>query len=329
MFSNVVVFVFVASTFSRNSNHLKAHTFPGGTETSKLFKYDQSIFQKHRGCIKTELIFHTHSIEKGLSHAEFYPGFGLKTLEKMRNVMMKMDDKISIEYINALATLKEYFEVHKGFDISKQKRILGEVITREIQDTISDIGGSKIITNKSKENNEKVSFDTLMQNRYSVREYANTTIPEKNIVEAVKIAQKTPTACNRQSARVVIIQNSRTIEKTLKLQGGLNGYRNPPCLLLVTADNEAYLYPNERHQAYIDGGLFTMSLLLALEFKSLAAVPLHTMFSIETDVAIRKLLNIPQSELLISFISVGNFRKINKVAKSFRYSVERITREIK
>jgi nitroreductase len=293
-----------------------------------LFAYDRSIFRKNYDSDVAQLIFHTHQIEKGLSHAKFRQGFGLDALRDLHRVMDKIADKNSIEYQNALSALKEYLYIHKKFDLSRQKQVLGDKIVKEIDQAKSTIGGSEIITKKSKEQNAKLPLDELMANRYSIREYSDEPVNDDKICNAIKIATKTPTACNRQSPRVAIIKNTGVIEKALQLQGGVNGYAAPPCLLLVTAENKAYLSASERHQSYIDGGLFAMSLLLALEFESLAAVPLHTMFDKKNDLATRRLLSIPKSESLIAYIAVGNLRDENKVAKSFRYPIEKITRII-
>ena len=62
--------------------------------------------------------------------------------------------------------------------------------------------------------------------------------------------------------------------KALKIQGGFLGYAMPPVLLLVTSDIRAFMNNGERNEPFVDGGLFSMSLLYALEAYGLAACPL-------------------------------------------------------
>lgn len=63
--------------------------------------------------------------------------------------------------------------------------------------------------------------------------------------------------CNRQPVRVYAITNKSIIEKALKLQGGFNGYKVPPALFLITADNEAFLSISEHNEGFVDGGPFS------------------------------------------------------------------------
>ena len=116
------------------------------------------------------------------------------------------------------------------------------------------------------------------------------------------------------------------IESTLAIQGGFTGYKLPPMLLMITTDNSSFLDIKERNQVYIDGGLFAMSLLLSLEYVSLAACPLNAMLNVSRDKQMRELLNIPKNENIIMFAAVGNFKESYKEPKSFRYKGEEITR---
>jgi nitroreductase len=67
-----------------------------------------------------------------------------------------------------------------------------------------------------------------------------------------------------------------------------------------------------------------MALLLALEYKGLAACPLNAMLSVAREKSIRSLVSFPESESIIMFLAVGNFKPEIKVPKSFRYSAKDI-----
>lgn len=118
---------------------------------------------------------------------------------------------------------------------------------------------------------------------------------------------RTPSVCNRQPTRIRVILNHDLISKALKLQGGFNGYATPPALILLTADNRVFMAPQEHNEGYTDGGLFGMSLLLALEEQGIASCPLNTMFRKGPEKATRELLNIPSYENLVMYIAVGHF----------------------
>ena len=65
--------------------------------------------------------------------------------------------------------------------------------------------------------------------------------------------------------------------------------------------------PQEHNEGYTDGGLFGMSLLLALEEQGIAACPLNTMLRNGPEHATRRLLSIPDNENLVMYIAVGHF----------------------
>ena len=81
---------------------------------------------------------------------------------------------------------------------------------------------------------------------------------------------------------------------------------------------------NERNEGYVDGGLFSMSLLYALEARGLAACPLNTMFSEQVDRKTRDLLDIPDNEVFVMYIAVGHFKETSKICRSQRFGLDRI-----
>lgn len=298
----------------------------------RFFKYfaqgDSSDSQEN---IEAHIIFHTHQIEKGLSHAQFRNGFGTEVLRKLRANLESLHDHNSVVYIAGLSAIKAYVEVHQqnNYDISKQKNIIGDQLLAEANSCKSTISGYSTIDKRSKTNNKSKSFKELFMNRYTVREFSDEPVDEKKIYRALEISLKTPTVCNRQSFRVVIIKNQKKIKQLLQVQNGFHGYDIPPVLALVLTDTNSFRGPNERNNAYIDGGSFMMALLLGLEYEGLAACPLNTMFSVKEEKLTRKLLGISGNYNMISYVAIGNFRGQNKVAKSFRFSVDDIVVEVK
>lgn len=94
-------------------------------------------------------------------------------------------------------------------------------------------------------------------------------------------------------------------------------------------DVRSFVSVEERNEPYIDGGLFTMAFLTALEYESLASCPLNTMMRKQQERDIRELLDIPNYEVLIAFIAIGNVPESIESPISFRYKPEAITRELR
>lgn len=142
-------------------------------------------------------------------------------------------------YCSALAALHEYVVRHDGHKEALQyvKGLFAEGTWLEIQAQQSNLGGSTVIERSSKANNANLPFKELAENRHSIREYADQPVTYEELLPAIQLAMRTPTVCNRQPARLRIILNPELITKALNIQGGFNGYKIPPVLLLITADN--------------------------------------------------------------------------------------------
>lgn len=280
--------------------------------------------------LRTRIIFFTHQIEKGLSHRDFRLGFGKTVLAQLAPLLESLrafgDAQQDEVYVTALSALHEYRRRHEaaGFDLGYARNLFSDALWKEIESTDSDFGGVLVIKAQDKTDNAKVPFVELSERRHSLREYSDEPVSADDIMKAVDIAMRTPSVCNRQPTRVHIITNPELIKQAMPLQGGFRGYKMPPALILLTSDIQAMMNQDERNEGYTDGGLFGMSLLLALEEQRLAACPLNTMLPAKRDDATRRLLNIPDNELLVMYIAVGHFLPESKTCKSKRFPADEI-----
>lgn len=182
---------------------------------------------------------------------------------------------------------------------------------------------------QQKANNSLLPYAQLNEHRHSVREFSDEPVDVNLIEQATDMAMRTPSVCNRQPTRVHLILNPEIITKALAIQGGVGGYAAPPALILITSDLRSFITSYERNEGFTDGGLFGMSLLLSLESLGLASCPLNTMFTAKADKDTRKLLNLPDNEVPVMYIEVGNFLEETRTCASVRYTGNQITTVIK
>lgn len=313
-------------------------------QLSKYYRADKKRFKEHFSSLKIDklskekldarVIFFTHSLEKGLSHQNFRKGFGITALTELSKVLFIYKEKgldlSSPIIVNAFSTLNEYKTVHTKMEypLDYFNELFVDFVD-EINECKSKIGGTKIINLEEKEMNERKNFADLSFGRFTIRNFSDKNdIDVADLDEAVSIAMKTPSVCNRQPSRIYLVKNRDLIKKVLDIQGGFKGYELPPYLFLITASLNSFISPNERNEGYIDGGLFSMSLLYALEYKKIAACALNAMFSEKQEATIRGLLGVKESEIFIMFIAAGNFLEENLVAKSYRIGSKQITQVI-
>lgn len=301
-------------------------------EASRFNKYYARHESKNSVQVAARLTFYTHQIEKGLSHQNFRYGFGHRPLQYLaellpRYIAINPEYSKDIIYLSALAAVHEYIVKHEGHDsdIEYVRQLFTFQLWEAILQSSMNYGGSFTITAESKQNNRTKTYTELAEGRHSVREYADTPVTYDELKPALQIAMRTPSVCNRQPARIHVILNHAIIEEALRIQGGFNGYPTPPALILITADNRVFMSQQEHNEGYTDGGLFGMSLLLALEEQQLAACPLNTMFRATAEKKTRKLLHIPDYENLVMYIAIGHFAKESKTCRSVRKSYMEIT----
>ena len=309
------------------------------TNTYLLFWIDRKNFlnayakssSKELENIKAQMIFYGHSIEKGLSRENIRLGFGktaiVPLLKQMNKYVFLGFDREDICFINAASIVNEYLDLHaeNDFEITYIPKKYTPLIN-DIKKIKSDLGGAITHLSIDKIDKQKMNFKELALNRSSIRDYNEKSVDMERIVEAISIATKSPSVCNRQSSRVYVITDKDKIKQALNIQGGFKGYALPPCLILVTSDIRSFIDVSERHQPYIDGGIFSMSLVYALEYEGFATCILNAMFDNRKIKKTKELLNIPNSENLILYISVGNSKNEYTIPKSFRYPIEQISK---
>lgn len=303
-------------------------------ELNTLFRNDKRRFQKYsasekvnydRENVRSQIMYFSHQIEKGLSRKNFRYGFGLDAIINLVDALQRMKKFSNWEeddfYRNGISSLSAYVDRHSSIS----EKIPVDIIS-EIKESKDECAGVIEVTSKSKNNNSNINFKKLAMNRISVRDFKDgESIDIKDLEEAIEICIKTPSVCNRQSSRVKIVTDAQVIERILFLQGGFGGYELPDKLLLVTNDLSVFLRAQERNQAFVDGGLFCMSLLYALEYKSIGACPLSVNISQEKVHEIRKILSIPESETPIMFIACGIIDDHVTSPKSYRSPASKIT----
>lgn len=276
-----------------------------------------------------------HSLEKGLSNDNFELGHGYAKIGDLVKMVALYNErnynKRNPGYINALSILSAYMEVYKGSQYEEDMRALLKDIhpvLKSLTGLEEEYAGVKRVKFSEKKNNDKKNFKELAEGRASVRSFSEEPIDRVALKDAIRIAQKSPSACNRQSTRIYEIHSPEIITRVMTVQEGF-GYKTPPqAILLVVADDSNFSGAGERNQGFVDGGMFAMSLMYALEYKKIAACPLHASFTYEKEQQFRSMLGIQESEKLIVFLALGQFRNDFVVAKSYRYPVDYVTKEI-
>lgn len=272
-----------------------------------------------------KLILYYHVIEKGLSFEESRAGFGIQVIESLVDAVNKYIelnyDKEQLQYKTTCAVLVKYFEANRGAgtEVSELKSKLNSVVF-DCGD--KDLGGKKIVTREEILESVNIDFKHFFNSRHSIREFSDERVEMSKVLDAIDLAKKSPSVCNRQSVRTYLIDSKEQVLKHLSYQNGNRGFRDKvDKVIVVTADLRLFSKADERNQPFIDGGIYLMGLLLSLHSVGLGAVALNWSTNKERDTAYRELGVIKESEVIISFVGIGSLKAKMVVPKSERNNI--------
>jgi nitroreductase len=303
----------------------------------KNYLYDMKRFAKHSLVLNSpsnadqllsKIIVQYHIIEKGMALKDTRLGYAKAPLAELFSLLQKYVDrgysKDNIHFQAAIGALKAYVAYHEGmkYDVAAVKEQL-----QAFDKYYNNAFGGKIDLTKSEVLQAgKSNFEEFANNRFSVRNFSGEPVDMKLIYNAIRLAQKTPSVCNRQTSRVYVISDDEAKKKLQQLQQGNRGFGHiVDKYLIVTSDLNYFHRAGDRNQSFVDGGLYAMSLLYGLHYEGLAACTLNWAVTKEDDMALRQRFKIKDSENIILVIAIGHYPEQFTVAKSTRQKAEEIT----
>ncbi len=277
------------------------------------------------------LIFQYHAVEKGLSFRNIKLGFGgvrIIQLIDALNIYLKKFEKDETTDIT-VAALKEYMEYDKEHNPDGNSVIPKiEEVVRNYEDRNIDgaKGGTKTIQKSDILNTVNFDFESFFKSRFSTRDFTDEPVALDLVMNAIDIAKYAPSVCNRQAWKVFVIDHNKPELKSrfLEVQNGNRGFGDRISTLLVITGKLSSFYSFERNQVFIDGGLFAMSVVLALHSKGLGTCCLNTSYSAEAHELFRNVMPLEDDCVPIMFIGVGNLQEKYKVATSSRKPLNEI-----
>lgn len=265
------------------------------------------------GQLEGRMIANYHVVEKGLSMPDFRPLAGVSTVKTLIGLVEEGGRRFcwdeNVNYGAARQALSSYGRRHQDLGIDLSPTFESDEISLLLSPSTggSDSGGAAAYLRESYFSAIHDEFSSFAKSRHSCRVFeTNTPIAIERILEAVDVARHSPSVCNRQCWRVHVYQGYQEVQDLLALQEGNRGFGHTiPSILIVTAGLKVFEGYKERNQAYIDGGLFSMSLMYALHHQELGCVPMCWLASEETDQKLRKLASIGDDEVVLMFLGVG------------------------
>jgi len=271
-----------------------------------------------------------HKIEKGLSIESTRVGFGADGVRRLLRYLPEYERLYGVDDVwnVALTNLFAYYEFNRknGLDDTKLYRKLVRLMA--VAGTYggeTGPGGIRATSRDEIQRAAKRDLTDFFASRHSIRNFAPGEVDPELVRSAVRMAQRAPSVCNRQSAKVYVLRDEEEKRQALALQGGNRGFGDQAdVVMIVTSDVTHFVSPGERNQCWIDGGLFAMSLVYALHSLGLGTCCLNWAKRRHVDRELKAATGIPESEAVIMMLAVGRLPDSLHVAQSPRKRLEEV-----
>lgn len=285
--------------------------------------------------LEADIIRLVHSIEKGLSISHPRPGFGI---DKIKKIIALCDiytkngyPEKECLYIarDALYSYLAWNDENKytSGELYLIKKLYGDVFGNLPQ--TDELYGGMIEIDTDDFNFDINDIENLFETRHSIREFSGEEVTDAEIKKAIILAQRSPSACNRQGVRVYSVSSKKYIAETGKSLEGIGGFaEDVNKFLLITAKQSAYgLFEN--NQYIVSASMFAGYLTLALHAYGIAACTVQRSLSYNQSwINFCKKNHIPADEQVVVMIGIGKYKKTTKVPVSKRLSLDYIYRNL-
>ena len=298
-------------------------------EARAAFRYDAGQFMANAGALhldrkaaaRAEIVMGYHVLEKGLTMPHRRLGFGKGAVVHLMNLVDSFERRFGgdPQVRHAVGVLRAYREMHR--DSSDPMPRLDAFLAAR-----ADVPAA-VEPHVRREDffaAKDAPFPEFAASRHVARHFAGP-VPRETIESAVSLALTAPSACNRQYARVHAVDDSALRDRLFAIQGGTRGFgQDADKVLVVTADLSCVRWAWERHDCYVNGGIFVMNLCYALHYLGVAHCILHWSVPPKADREAHRILGIPSNEAIVQVIACGMPPEEFDVAASPRLSASEV-----
>jgi len=261
------------------------------------------------------ILYSVHSIEKGLTNNSFRYGFGrsaiIQTIKALKQYESRGFSRENSTYISALSILRSYVDHHKSHN--------KEIGFPELYNFLDEREDIKIMQQPVckkiffEKGNTFRSFIDFASTRHSIRDYSDSKFDYSKINNSIRDANKvSPSSCNRRPWEIIVVRSEKLLKDIVAIQGGLRGFgKNTSAIICIMVSSYALTHKYERHEGFVNAGIFGMNLMYSLHDHGIASCPLNASMSSKHEKKLRRLLGIGEDLMFGMFISVGNYKELN------------------
>ena len=271
------------------------------------------------------IIKHCHIVEKGMALPNPRNAFGQPKIKDLIS-RTKTYESFGGQEIGQIVrdTLREYRELHRGKEELFEPGFIDEMDAFVDETAPKGKGGLKQLAKSQWDDWSVDKYDNFLSFRHSVRNFDSTPVDPELLKSAIAASLKTPSVCNRQGWFIHYYDDKEKIAELLSYQNGNSGFTDCIDKLIIITGNLKAFTRNEHNQLFIDGGLVSMNLMLAIHAAGLGSCPLNTCMPYRKEQNLIAAASIPENERVIMMIAVGNLKDQFSVAQSEKYILDNV-----
>lgn len=276
----------------------------------------------YRSFIDSGLLVDAHSVEKGLGLRNSRPGHSAKVvgqlLERLNRYIDRGYGTDSFAFMETLRVIDSYIDFQKQFDTSEFPELqrieesfimlcdrVGDAKIEFIRAELS--AGSNVVDQCELRKGQEFDFGTFVSSRHSMRMYESRNVSEEDIKTAIRIANRAPSACNRQPSSVYLCNDPEKVCEIDHLITGSRGFEGETPNYIVVTTDRAYFSREEQFQWYINGGIYVSFLILALHSIGIGSCIMQWKAFYKTEKSVKRLCGIKDCEAIIAIIGCGYY----------------------
>lgn len=283
-----------------------------GIKSRKYVEYcfdrDATIFMTNSGLqgdtlpvVTAKMRILCHTIEKALSLTDCRADFGKEKIKELVRLYLLYitrggNENNVLDLVHSTLSVYIHHRSLHGLDCS--------FIPQELRDNTYHDTRCGAMYFPSTQNDFK-TFSHIAHARHSVRNYSGMHVKQEDIIKAVELAQTAPSACNRQASRIYAITDEEKIRELKQRHGGIRTFGQPGVIFAITQDINMYINEYERNTWLVDGGIFCMNLLYALNSVGIVNCPVIWGGMDDEDRFLSDIAGIPDNERTVILVVGG------------------------
>lgn len=171
--------------------------------------------------------------------------------------------------------------------------------------------------------------ERLFNTRHSVRKFSGESVSDEDLEKAIRLAQRCPSACNRQGARVYSISGKALLADIGKALEGIGGFANDVDKFLIITGKKSAYRAGEKYQFIVSASIFCAYLSLTLHAHKIAnCIIQRSLLPNKFWDKICDKYGIPRDEQWGALIGIGRYKEETTTPVSKRYELKTIYRKL-